>query len=364
MIHFILQMLVFQLLFLIVYDLFLKKETFFNWNRAYLIITPILSFILPFAKIKLLQEYLPEQYIVQLPPVLIGDDTLSQVVIESSTSLSAYLTLSKTLAYIWYVGLVISLGIFCYKCYRIIRFKQMGSKSTIENLTLISIPDTTMAFSFFNTIFIGESLSEIKKTNILLHEKIHIKEYHSLDLIFFEILRVLFWFNPLVYIYQNRITILQEYIADAKVIAETDKKEYYQDLLSQIFQTEKISFINTFFNHSLIKKRIIMLQKSKSKKIVQLKYLLLVPLVSSMLIYTSCTEEGLDIHKEEGFTKEEVLQGIQDIFEETNQVDGKMSKEQEDRLGILLREFTSLDEPMVTICKTPKTDGIVFQIKE
>ncbi len=295
MIHYILQILVVQLLFLLIYDLFLKKETFFNWNRVYLLMTSLLSFILPLIKIDVIKENIPEQYMIQLPAVLIGNVSEeiegSEVIIKSSDSFFNFLTIARFSEYLWYTGMVISLFLFCYKLYRILKLKQTGIKTRVENFNLISLPNTNTAFSFFNTIFLGEKLSEVKKTNILLHEKIHIKEYHTLDLLFFEILRIICWFNPLVYVYQNRIAVLQEYIADSKAISETDKKEYYQDLLSQIFQTDKISFINTFFNHSLIKNRIVMLQKSKSKKIFQLKYLLLVPVMLLMLLYTSCAQD-------------------------------------------------------------------------
>jgi hypothetical protein len=88
------------------------------------------------------------------------------------------------------------------------------------------------------------------------------------------------------------MTLLQEFIADEKVASLKGKKAYYQGLLSQVFKTENISFINTFFNHSLIKNRIVMLQKSKSKRIFKLKYLLLIPLVGSMLFYTACSDES------------------------------------------------------------------------
>ncbi len=119
----------------------------------------------------------------------------------------------------------------------------------------------------------------------------HIKQSHSWDLLFFEVMRIIGWFNPLVYIYQSRTSELHEFIADAHV-SKTNKKEQYQLLLSQVFQSEHISFINPFFKTSLIKKRIIMLQKAKSKKVWQLKYLLLLPIVASMLFYSSCEQEA------------------------------------------------------------------------
>ncbi|MDY8137188.1 M56 family metallopeptidase [Aquimarina sp. 2201CG5-10] len=341
MIHYILQILAFQLLFLVVYDLFLKKETFFNWNRAYLIITPILSFILPFIQVDLIQENIPEEYMIQLPAVLIGGSEspefiLDEVILHTPGYFESFST-SMVFQFLWYLGMVISLFLFSYKIYKIISLKKSGNTTSLKRFNLVSLPDTNIAFSFFNTIFLGETLSEAKKTNILLHEKIHVIEYHSLDLIFFEVLRILFWFNPLVYVYQKRMAMLQEYIADQRAISEVDKKEYYQDLLSQVFQTDKISFINTFFNHSLIKHRIVMLQKSRSKKIFQLKYLLLVPVVCTMLVYTSCTQESIaqtSSETELASGKTTLLQKIDAVHNQI-QVQGNISPEEEKALKVL-----------------------------
>ena len=72
MIHTLFQIFVFQVLFLAVYDLFLKKETFFNLNRLYLLIAPILGFILPFVSLGFIQHRIPQEYIIQLPAVVIG----------------------------------------------------------------------------------------------------------------------------------------------------------------------------------------------------------------------------------------------------------------------------------------------------
>lgn len=284
MIHSILQILVFQVLFLAVYDLFLKKETFFNLNRIYLLLTPIFGFALPFISFGFIQQYIPQEYIIQLPAIIIGGKVSETVSSNPSLWMSG-------LVLIWIFGMLLSALLFIHKLYKIYKLNAAGTLKTEGDCKLILLPKTDIAFSFFNTIFLGESISEENKSSIIAHEKIHIEQNHTLDLLFFEILRIVFWFNPLVYLFQNRISTLHEFIADAKVIVQKDKKQYYQNLLSEVFQTEKISFINTFFNQSLIKKRIIMLQKSKSRKISQIKYLLLLPIIGGMLTYTSCSEE-------------------------------------------------------------------------
>jgi len=277
MLHYILQIIAYQLLFLIVYDIFLKKETFFTWNRCYLLITPILSFILPFIQIDAIRETIPASYTIALPEVLL-QTSVADTAIQGGMLDEIVLTGTKPISFItwmlgiWIVGMAIALGCFVYKVLKIQSLKSRGTLKQIGELKIVTLPDTDTAFSFFNTIFLGENLSDMQRDNIMLHETIHIREHHSFDMLFFEILRIVCWFNPLVYVYQNKMMLLQEYTADAKVVSQNGKKTYYQSLLSQVFKTENVSFINTFFNHSLIKKRISMLQKSKSRKIAQFKY--------------------------------------------------------------------------------------------
>ena len=157
--------------------------------------------------------------------------------------------------------------------------------------------------------------------SIIQHELVHIEQWHSWDLLFFELMRIVGWSNPLVYVYQSRVSELHEFIADAKV-AKTNKKEQYELLLSQVFQTENISFINQFFKSSLIKKRIVMLQKSKTKRVWQLKYLLLVPLVLGMLVYTSCEQKSNELNSDElGIDGEQSIEQIKWELQNANSVE-------------------------------------------
>lgn len=296
MIHIIIQILVFQLLFLVVYDLFLDKETFFNLNRIYLLLTPLLSVGLPFVSLGFVQQNIPQEYIVQLPAILINET------IEGSGSNSIFALF--TLKNLWIAGAFISALIFCFKISKLLKLKSSAATRDFQGKTLRILPKTDSAFSFFDTIYLGENISEENRNEIIAHERVHIQQKHSLDLLYFELLRIVFWFNPLVYLFQNRITTLHEYIADAEIIRTQSKKQYYQNLLSEVFQTERISFVNTFFTRSLIKKRIIMLQKSKSQKINLMKYLMLLPILGAMVIYTSCTDTSENLQGEEQVSQE------------------------------------------------------------
>jgi hypothetical protein len=99
------------------------------------------------------------------------------------------------------------------------------------------------------------------------------------------------WFNPLLYIYQKRIATVHEYISDAIILKSVDKKLYMNTLVNQLFDVENISFVNQFYKHSQLKKRIMMITKEKSNKMKQIKYLLLAPVLLIMLSYSSCNRQ-------------------------------------------------------------------------
>ena len=292
MLHYIIQTIAFQLFFLIIYDLFLKKETFFNWNRTYLLTTACLSLVIPFVKISSFKHIISQDYIISLPEIFIGSANQKDI---NPTQLSPIIMNDKsfwTWEFIIYLGIGITTILFVYKLINLLRLLNNSPKQKIGNLLIVSLIKSNTAFSFFNYVFLGEDLKKDEKEAVLKHEMVHVKQKHTLDLLFFELLRILFWFNPLVYMYQNRIMSLHEFIADAQAVKNESKNQYYQNLLSQVFQTKNISFINPFFKKSLIKKRIIMLQKSKSKQVRLFKYALLIPLVFGMLIYSSCEKEN------------------------------------------------------------------------
>ena len=294
MVHYYLQVVAFQLFFLIIYDLFLKKETFFNWNRAYLLVTALLSVVLPFIKIDRLSTLSSEEFIVRLPEVVIGKTTNS---IDPAIADYAGITLSQPITPTWQILLWIGMGVtalvFLIKISKLALIYIKNQQHWRGPLLIIKLMNSSAAFSFFHYVFLGENIQDQEKDAILEHELVHVKQKHTFDLLFFELMRIAFWFNPLVYMYQSRMTILHEYIADHKAVKFQNKTQYYNQLLSQVFETRQFSFVNPFFKQSLIKKRIVMLNQAKSKQRNIFKYALLVPLVLGMLFYVSCHKESL-----------------------------------------------------------------------
>ena len=291
MLHYILQVITFQLLFLIIYDLFLRKETFFNLNRAYLLITAVLSVVIPFIKIDQIKTVVSKDFVIHLPEVIIGEVAQTVGTIDPQIASQAGINLEHESMSIWmiilFAGMALATLVLLFKLVKLLWLAHKHPKQWRGNLLIVNLLNSTRAFSFFHYIFLGEKLNVQERSSILEHEIVHVKQRHTLDLLLFEIFRIVFWFNPLVYMYQQRVATLHEYIADANAVKQHNKSDYYDSLLSQVFETQQFSFVNPFFKHSLIKKRILMLSKSKSKRINIVKYALLIPLVFTMLIYTS-----------------------------------------------------------------------------
>ncbi|WP_298310630.1 M56 family metallopeptidase [uncultured Aquimarina sp.] len=291
MFHYLLQVLIFQLLFLVIYDVLHKKDTFFNWNRLYLLAVPFLSLILPFIEIDFLNSSSAETYVSNIEKTIIASTkTIIPNINQTEASSEAFYQSINWWIVIYFIGIIVSFIILILKFHKLHILRNVSNITRAFDKRIVVLPNSSHAFSFWNTIFLGDSLTEEEKKNIISHELVHVNHKHTIDQISLEILKILLWWNPLIYIYQARITLLHEYIADSVTISKVNQRNYIEQLLNAAFQTEKITFINQFFNQSLIKKRILMLQKSQSKSIAKFKYLLLIPVITGILTYTSCKD--------------------------------------------------------------------------
>lgn len=293
--HYIIQVILFQLAFFVIYEVLLEKETFFKLNRAYLIATPILSFLIPFIKIGSLQQSAParvmqqfsDQTMILMPEIMIGGTSN----VASTNPVQADLSFNW-LSWLYLAGVFISLSIFIFK---LIKLQKIARKSKILHARyyeLREVPNSDTAFTYFNKLYIGDQISEKDRQHIITHELVHLHDHHGFDLMVFELLKILFWFNPLIYIFQSRLATLHEYIADSTTVQKSGKKQYFEQLLNTAFGTENFSFTNQFFSHSLIKKRITMLQKNQSSNISKFKFLLIIPMLMFMLTYVACSDDN------------------------------------------------------------------------
>jgi TonB family protein len=148
-----------------------------------------------------------------------------------------------------------------------------------------------MPFSFFNVVFIDiQEYSERELSNIIAHEKVHIQERHWIDLLIIELLAVLFWINPVVWLYERSIKQNHEYLADQGVLLAGYSPGQYQALLiNQLMGVKVLGFAHNL-NFSLNKKRMEMMKKEKSPWASKMKLLLALPIIA-LLVFAFAKKE-------------------------------------------------------------------------
>ncbi|SHF63147.1 M56 family metallopeptidase [Pedobacter caeni] len=268
--HYILQANIYLVLFYGFYKLFLAKETYFILNRIYLISAGIGSLSIPFLRF----EWFGKQPVAT--PIYAGVGQLNELMTQVSVASDApeKLSAGNVIVVIYLIGLTVFTLLFIYKLLKVQRLLQQEHAGN--------------AFSFFRKKRIDTNLPEVQ--TIDRHEEIHIRQLHTLDVLFFELLGIFTWFNPIIYFYKHTIKNIHEYLADEEAAKfQGDKEQYALLLLSRAFNIAPSSLTNTFFNKSLIKKRIFMLHKQRSKKTAILKYGLFLPLFAITLIMSSAT---------------------------------------------------------------------------
>ncbi len=355
--HYFLQTLIFQLLFLIIYDLFLKKETFFITNRWYLILAPFLGLVAPFIAFPSMEQELT----VSELPVMTTISTIKKTLNSSDIAMD-----SEALIFQWewilWIGNVVFFILFLGKLLSIKHFISIGKKTSFEKFKIIELPNSTTAFSFFKYVFLGQQLVAAKKKTILAHELVHIRHHHSYDLMFFELLRIAMWYNPLLYIFHKRITELHEFTVDAEIAKKEGKQSYYQQLLAEVFDVTELSFVNQFYHQSLIKKRISMLTQKKSKRIQQLKYLSVLPVLLGIVFYTSCTEDRFTNEVTEIDSNASSTKSDSNVFKswpKTSYLSGDIPK----AFDNIDQQFDKAIDNYLKINTTPKTEAVVKLVR-
>jgi TonB family protein len=250
------------------YVILLSRETFFQLNRVYLVTALILSFLIPMIQANWVKNLFITQkvkYTIYTSPVMFY---------QFKPIRDTQITLGQIFVTIYIIGIV----------FLIVRFiSQLVALNKI-----IDQPQADVAYSFFKKIRLGNNLENNQV--VAAHERVHANQWHSVDILLAEAVMIMNWFNPVVYFYRLAVKHIHEFIADKQAIkAGTSKETYALLLLSQTFNTEAHRLVNPFFNQSLLKKRIKMLQKNNSKYAALVKYGLSAPLFVLMLILSSAT---------------------------------------------------------------------------
>ena len=264
-------------MFYLSYHILLRKETFFNSNRWFLSAGLITSVVLPlviFTKI------------VWVDPSL-DDFDWSKIPVTNTVE-------SEVFVINWYLvftivyssGILAFLTKFAFDFYSLSKVLQGKTIQQQADFKFIDISENVSPFSYFNSIVYNSSLySDTELENILEHEKVHSSQNHTVDILISRLFCIVFWFNPLVWFYKNAISQNLEFIADSEASKSISNKKAYQLTLLKITTQENCVAITNHFYQSLIKKRIVMLNKNQSSKRNYWKYALVLPLLGAFVFF-------------------------------------------------------------------------------
>lgn len=270
------------LVFYGLYQILFRKNTFFQMNRAYLIFGALSSFIIPLLSF----SYAKNEADI-LVPVIYGAEYLvlefNEGMSQSTTFFS--LTLGELILLTYLIGVLFFSYRFLKKLYRIYEITKNSYTEKHDGILTLHTQEQDTS-SFFKWLFFNPRHEHEHSQLIIEHELVHIRQWHSVDVLFMEFLTIINWFNPIIHLYNRSLRETHEFIADKIVASLASSKYQYASLLVQeVGKSINPALSNTFA--SLIKKRLIMLSTTKSKKRVGVYYLSIIPAIMLLFVLFS-----------------------------------------------------------------------------
>lgn len=289
------------MLFFGVYQLCLAKLTFFNLNRIYLLLMLLVCFTIPSITVKSIHEVNVAEETSKSKVVYSKESSFEQDALADGNSAKVGFDLVDTLTYCYATISVIFLlrwlVIFFYIN------NQLRKYAVTQHLDVLLVhPQSTIKnCSFFNTIVIDSDLSSNERDLVIMHERVHVQQWHALDKVLISLATVVLWFNPVIYFWRNAIDHNHEFLADHELSKKADKNTYASLLLSLAMPIKNYA-VNSFSKLPL-KNRIMTMYKEPNSKLQKLSYLLIVPavLISSLAFVN---REDVEIRKPNAITNQ------------------------------------------------------------
>ncbi|MBU2900247.1 M56 family metallopeptidase [Maribacter dokdonensis] len=302
-------------IFLVFYKLLLERESMHHFKRFFLLTALIISLIIPQI---VFTEYIEAEPTPAVTQVLTINEQpeITPIVHEMEESPMNWTLILYTL---YGLGIAIFGFRFLYNIAKLWIRVRRNTQIKFNSLVKVLLKEELPPHTFLRYIFLNKQKFESKSipAAVLLHEETHAKEWHSLDVLFIELLQVLFWFNPLIYVFKRSIKLNHEFLADSAVIKGQENQLQYQNtLLSYLsndnFHTHQSVGIANAINYSSIKKRFIIMKKQTSKRGILIRSVLVFPLIVLLLVsFSSRSTEYINGNSTTDFSIDKTEKKIQ-----------------------------------------------------
>ncbi|MDT0555937.1 M56 family metallopeptidase [Patiriisocius hiemis] len=266
-------------LFYLVYNTILQRDVNFKANRHFLIGGVIAAITLPFL------TFSYTTYIEALPlddsAFVLIEQPIEEIKTSQEVVVIDWLIIAVTVYALGFLFMFIKIVVQLVSLFKLINTNKKIKKG---RFTFVKIDDNTAPFSFFNYIVYNPKLHNSKELEMILaHEQIHARQWHSIDILLVHITRAIQWINPFSWLYKKSIETNLEYIADNETAQQVNSRKEYQLALVRASSSLPVPALTNNFYQSFLKKRIIMLNKSKSNPKNNWKLLIILPLLAIFL---------------------------------------------------------------------------------
>jgi beta-lactamase regulating signal transducer with metallopeptidase domain len=294
--------------FYMAYKALLSKETFYKVNRFILLSIIIASILLPFFEMSISQPA-----VAAVPVRLKG---IEHLILQKQVHFTGFTAdtgegFYSLLFFIYLTGVLVQLIITAVNFIRIYRLAKHSTKQAYEGYTLAVTSHEQSPFSWGNYIVLSKTDYHNQPEIIIQHELIHLKRFHSCDLLLAELAIIIFWFNPTIWLLKKELKDIHEFEVDDTLIKQGVDAKVYQLLLIRKAVGEKLYSVANTFNQSSISKRIRMMLRKRSNPWAQLKYLCIIMLTLFSVIAFARPDvtnklKGISTAKLGGFIKKQV----------------------------------------------------------
>ncbi|GHU91367.1 hypothetical protein FACS1894155_10970 [Bacteroidia bacterium] len=333
------------------YYLFLRKDTFYLWKRYYFLMAIPLSFLFPLIDFSIFFTPVQVQTMQQITP---------HFPINVSGAEKGFSTQHGILLII-IIGIAVLLTRLGIQLVSLLEIRKKSTpKDSLYNYKIRKMYSVTNPFSFFRTIYINPTLhNDEEMKTILKHEQIHVTQWHSVDIMLFEMICALCWYNPLVWLFKQAVRQNIEFYTDKQILeAGYDRRQYQQELLKVSQIPAYLGIANNFnFNH--LKKRITMMNKKNSNRMQLIKFALIVPMFAGMTVLAN-NNVSLTSQDTLKLTDAKINNASQISVNETTH-DFKTIKEKDGKVTAVFTLTNNTDKPVVITnvkpscgCTTPE----------
>jgi TonB family protein len=267
--------------FYLLYLFLLRKETYYQLSRAYLLASGAVAFIIPLLQLGILKPQTQTFTSVSVIPNFDPREFQNLPVVVAPPPVHVWSVFDYVLLAYGVITTLLVINLYIKIC-KLIRLSKRNARHTNNGFVLVEVEEESAAFSFMSYLFIDAKMAASE--TVIRHEQVHIRQKHSWDIIYTELLKVINWFNPFVYLMQNSLKEIHEFIADQHTAElENSNDNYAAFLISNAYGMPQNVLTNSFSHKNMLRKRIIMLYQKRSGKPAKLKYALALPLIGGLL---------------------------------------------------------------------------------